>query len=281
MQARRPVGILEGGDWREEVARVGQAVGADRPAFRQRERAAVVFAQVAARRTVAELDPNLDAARDHRALAGFDVDDAELGPQPQLALLLDEQHLAVGVVEVLVLHRARDEIHVRAHAGLRAGVAGGGDRAHALEKRLRRLRERQRIPAHRGDRHVHLVTRRGPPRPDVGFLEPADVRHGRPDAVQPRPLVAGPRRGERRTAQLLGVEAIRALLWRVAANRQGARQGLGFEAVAEARHVAGGDGRLSSARGVGGGRRVIDVVSSMPNQLSRSTRISSPSRRVA
>ena len=100
--------VLVGGDRRQEVARVGQAVGADRPALGQRERAAVVLAQIAAGRPARELDPDLHAARDDGDLAGLDVDDAELGPEPQLALLRHEQHLAVGVVEVLVLHRAGD-----------------------------------------------------------------------------------------------------------------------------------------------------------------------------
>ena len=118
-QPRRRVAVLVGRDRRQEVARVGQAVGADRAALGQRERAAVVLAEIAARRAVRQLDAKLDAARDHRDLAGLDVDDAELGAEPQPALLRHEQQLAVGVVEVLVLHRAGDEIDVRRHAGLR------------------------------------------------------------------------------------------------------------------------------------------------------------------
>jgi hypothetical protein len=39
-------------------------------------------------------------------LAGLDLDDAELGPKPQAPLLRHEQHLAIGIVEILVLHRA-------------------------------------------------------------------------------------------------------------------------------------------------------------------------------
>jgi hypothetical protein len=122
-QPRLVVGVFERRDWREEVARVRQAVGADRAAIGQRERAAVVLAEIPAGGTVAELDADLDAARNHRDLAGLDLDQAELRADPQAAALRHEQQFAVRVVEVLVLHRARDEIHVCAHAGLRARVA--------------------------------------------------------------------------------------------------------------------------------------------------------------
>ena len=43
------VAILERGDRRQEVARIGQAVRADRPELRQAEQRAVVLADVAAR----------------------------------------------------------------------------------------------------------------------------------------------------------------------------------------------------------------------------------------
>ena len=59
----------------------------------------------------------------------------KLGPEPQLALLRNEKYLAVCVVEVLALQGAGDEIDMRAHAGLGAGVPGRSDRAHAVEKR--------------------------------------------------------------------------------------------------------------------------------------------------
>ena len=57
-----------------------------------------------------------------------------------LALLQHEQHLGVGVVENLVLHRARDKIDVCAHSGLRVGVARGCHRAHTFEEGLRLAR---------------------------------------------------------------------------------------------------------------------------------------------
>jgi hypothetical protein len=206
----------------------------------QRESASVVLAHVAARRPVGQLDADLDAARNDRHLAGCDVDDAELGPQPQRPRLRHEEQLAVGVVEVLVHHRTRHEVDVRAHPGLRAGITGGRDRAHAVDERHRLLGQRHRAPAHRRDRHLHLVARRGAPQADIGLVEVAEVRHRRADAIEPGALVGGARRRERRAAELLGVEPVGALLRRVAADRQRSRQRFGLEAVAKPRHVVRG-----------------------------------------
>src|SRR3712207_2576147 len=75
--------VLVGRDGREEVALVGHAVGADRPALGQGEGAAVALAQVAPGRAALELDPDLHAARDDHDLAGLGVDDPELGPEPE------------------------------------------------------------------------------------------------------------------------------------------------------------------------------------------------------
>ena len=71
----------------------------------------------------------------------------------------------------------------------------------------------------------------------VGFGEAAPMLDGRADAVQPRPLVGGAGGGERRAADLLGIEAVGAVLRRVPANRQRPRQSLRLEAVAEAGEV--------------------------------------------
>ena len=52
------------------------------------------------------------------------------------------EHLAVGVEEVLALHRLVTRIDVRRHAGLRVGVARRGHGAHAGEERELLLRDR-------------------------------------------------------------------------------------------------------------------------------------------
>jgi len=65
--------VLVGGDGGEEVAGVGEAVGADGAALRQGEGAAVVLADVAAGGAGGKLGAELDAAGDDRDFAGFEV----------------------------------------------------------------------------------------------------------------------------------------------------------------------------------------------------------------
>jgi len=72
------VAVLVGGDRSEEISGIGETIGADRPALRQREGAAVVLAHIAARRAVNQFGAQLDAARDHRRLAGLNNNEAEL-----------------------------------------------------------------------------------------------------------------------------------------------------------------------------------------------------------
>ena len=114
------VDVLVRGDRRQEVARIGQAVGADRAEVGQAEAGAVVLADVAARRAVRQLDAEAHAARDDDDLLRLGVDHAELGDEALPALLRHDQHLAVGVVEDAVAHRAVGGVEVRRGAGLRA-----------------------------------------------------------------------------------------------------------------------------------------------------------------
>src|SRR5579871_4359194 len=81
----------------------------------------------------------------------------------------------------------------------------------------------------------------------------------RADAVQPRPLVTLARRRERRAAQLFRVEAVGASLRRIAPERQCAGESLGFESIAETRHVSRPNGALIC--GISAGKRVwiLDV----------------------
>ena len=123
-------------------------------------------------------------------------------------------------------------------AGLRAGIAGRRHGAHAFEEGQPLVRDRDWAPAQGCDRQLHLGCRCGAPQATIYLLEPAPMGQGRPDAVEPGALVGRPRRRERRARKLLGIEPVRAPLRRVATDRQGARQRLGLEAVAEAGEIA-------------------------------------------
>jgi hypothetical protein len=223
-----------------EVARVGQAIGADRPAVGECELGTVVLAYVAARRAVDQLDLELDTARHDADLAGLDLDPAELGEEAQPTLLRHHQQLAVGIIEVVVRHRLGGEVDVRGHAGLGVDVARGRHRAQAREERELLLRDRHRAPAQLPDRAIVLAKawRRLPVR-QRRLGKARGVFHGRTDAVEPGALVGAARCRERRARQLLGVETVGGALRRVLSGGQGAGQRLRLEVVAEARHVAG------------------------------------------
>src|SRR5579875_2816730 len=95
---RRPQGALELRDQLEfafdvlvrrgrrlEVARIGEAVGADRPQFRQPQRRTEVLADVAARRSIGQFNPEAQPARNQRDLLRLDFQHAEFGRDPQAA----------------------------------------------------------------------------------------------------------------------------------------------------------------------------------------------------
>src|SRR5438552_3304782 len=81
------VAVLEGGDRRAEIARIGEAVGADRAQFWKPEERAVILADIASRSSVRQLDPELDAARNHGNFSGFRLDHAELGGEARTSPL--------------------------------------------------------------------------------------------------------------------------------------------------------------------------------------------------
>ena len=86
-----------------EVARIGQAVGADRAAMRQVEFLAVVLADEAARRAVEQFDAVDQAARDQRDFpAARRSMIAELGAEAQPAFLRHDQQFAIGRIEIFV-----------------------------------------------------------------------------------------------------------------------------------------------------------------------------------
>src|SRR6266850_4564154 len=74
--------IFVGSNRRQKIALIRKTISADGPALGQRQRATIVLTEVAAGRSVPELDADLHAAGDDGDLAGLDIDDAELGPEP-------------------------------------------------------------------------------------------------------------------------------------------------------------------------------------------------------
>src|SRR5829696_4303591 len=136
------------------------------------------------------------------------------------------------------------------HADLGVGIAGRGYRAQTGHEGQRFAGDRDRVPAQLPDREPALVARRRrrADEPLVDTPVAARVLHRRADAIKPGALVRRLRRRERRARELLGIEAVIHLLGRVHAERQGAGQRLGLEAVAEAGHVGGLDGAAAQRR---------------------------------
>src|SRR5258706_2696609 len=212
----------------EEVAWIGETVGSDRPAFRQGEGASIVLAKISARRARRQLDPHFNAARDHRNLARLDVDNTELGPEAQITLLRHDQHLTIGVVEVLVLHGSRNEIEMGAHARLGAGISCRRHGANALDKGKTLIRDWDGIPAHGRNRKLGFLRRRRAPKPDIDLGELGPMPDDWTDAIQPGALVGGPGRRERRSRELFCIETVRTLLGGVTPDGQRARYRYGL-----------------------------------------------------
>ncbi len=82
--------IFEGGNRSQEVARVGEAIGADRAQVGQAEDIAEVLADVATRRRIGKLDAEAQSARDDDDLLWLGVDDPELGDEALPAVLRND-----------------------------------------------------------------------------------------------------------------------------------------------------------------------------------------------
>ena len=232
-QAERAGDIFVGRDRREKIARIGKAVGAERAELRQAEHRSVILADVAARGPVRQFDAEAQAARDDHDLAAGRLDHAELGDKARTALLRHDQHLAVGIVEAAVGHRSIGGIEMHRHADLRRHITVAAERHDAFDKIGRLARNGKRRPAQLRRRRLGFVERRAADQPVLDArIRP--VHHRGLDAVGPGAAIFGPRGGERRAGNLLGIEPERRPLRRVAADRQCARDRFGQKLIAEA-----------------------------------------------
>ncbi|MNQ81735.1 hypothetical protein D3C85_967690 [compost metagenome] len=166
------------------------------------------------------------------------LDHAHLGDEALRALLRHDQQLAVSRIEDPVRHRAVGDIEVDAHARAGIGVAVAAIGGQALDPVGRLVRHGQRVPAHPVGIGRGLGEGAGAHPPLIeGLIRPVLGRG--PQAVEPAAQIMVARCGEGRPRQLFGIEAQQRALRRVAANRQGALDGLGGEVVGEAGLVGG------------------------------------------
>lgn len=117
------------GHRREEIAQVGQTVGADRAAVGQLEGRAEVLADIAACNGIQQLDAKAHAARNDDDLLRLGFEDAQLRDKALAALLQHDQQFAVGAVERAIGHRAVRGIDMAraANLGVWVAVARHGD----------------------------------------------------------------------------------------------------------------------------------------------------------
>lgn len=117
------------------------------PRSRQSEWQAEVLADVAARRTVRQLDAESYAARDDRELQAPNKHPSQLGDEEQPPFLGHDKELPVSILEGTSRHRPSGCVQMTPTALLciRIGVASQGD--DAFKEVGRRAGNRQRIPA--------------------------------------------------------------------------------------------------------------------------------------
>ncbi|CAM2144933.1 hypothetical protein PT2222_160209 [Paraburkholderia tropica] len=242
---------------REEVARIREAVRTDHTQIRQAQQRAEVLAEIAARRAVRQIDREAHAARNHGDFERLDVELAHFRANRQAPFLRHDQQFAIGIEEEAVGHRAVGRVEMDRATAHRRRRAVARHRHPAVDEVGRRGRHRQRVPAQligRRGRHVVEIGDEARRAADLGVRDERCERlmhRARTDPIEPRAAIVRARRREGGARKLLGVQAVRAALWRVLRGRQRAGQRLGRELVGEAAHIAVGRGAIG--RGVAQG----------------------------
>ena len=191
----RLVLVLEPGDRRFEIARIGEAVGADRPKLGQAQRQARGSPRHS-RALRRRLRPGTSRrAGRRRSIPGATSIRPISVAMSQRARLRDDQQLAVGVDEDAPLHRPAGAVKMDRDAFEIGRLAVGEHRHHAVDE-VRAVRQvGRRVPAQAVGRE-RLIDRcpartrarlRSGERPVIGR---------RPHPVQPGAAVLVPRRGE-------------------------------------------------------------------------------------
>src|SRR5215472_11562709 len=117
-QKAAPVGVLISRHRAEEIARISEPVRTKRTKLRKTKHRSIIFADIAAGRTVGEFDAEAQAARNDGDFAARSFDNSELGDQPGTSLLRHNEQFTVGIVEVAVAHCAIGGVNMNGDADL-------------------------------------------------------------------------------------------------------------------------------------------------------------------
>ena len=218
------VDVLVGRHRRQEVARIGQAVGADRAEVGQPEaarRSSRRRSRARCRRAARRRKRTPRGITDD--LLRLDLEHAELGGEAQAALLRHDQQLAVGVVEDSGPSSSgwRRTGAPPCRSAHRVAVAGHRDQPSTKSVGARRASAAGPSAAGSGGAGT-LGEVADDPAAVHRCANGRCIAAGRMRYSQERRLSAA-RRGERGARELLRVQAVRRTLRRVAADRQGAR----------------------------------------------------------
>ncbi|MNM31228.1 hypothetical protein D3C81_418000 [compost metagenome] len=245
-QLHRAIDFFVMGHRREEVARVGQAVAADRPQVRDAQRRTVVLGQIAAGLGIEQFDTKLQATGQHGDFQRLDFQHAQFSDDAQATLLGHQQQFAIGVEEH-PLHGAIGAIGIDADTR-RFFTRRVGRHGHPAVNEVGRFAwDRLWAPAQAIGRHR---AQRATGQLALQALE-ARVQGRRANAVQPGAAQLAAGHGEGGAGKQFGIQAVRGFLRRVLPDRQGARQGFAGEFVTETALVAEDRGVIEVHRASG------------------------------
>ena len=182
----RRVIILEPGNRRFEVTRVGKAVRANRAAVRQGEFGPVILANIAARHLRIGADLGHHAPRQHGNMPGWHKHSAHFGKNVQRAAFRDNQHFGIGIQQYAIGHVFIKSVKAGSHAKMLTRIAGAGHGPDTVDEIAGCVRCRQRVPSILSQRQVvRVAIRRRLPQRHVNLCKAPGMPDRRTNPIQP------------------------------------------------------------------------------------------------
>ena len=139
----RRIIILERGNRRFEVTRVGKAVSANRAAVRQGEFGPVILADIAARHIRIGADLGHHAPRQYGDMPGWHNHPAHFGKNVQRAAFRDNQHFSIGIQQYAIGHVFIKSVKASSHAKMLTRIASLHSASEIIDEHPEIDRERR------------------------------------------------------------------------------------------------------------------------------------------